>query len=323
MLVWADRVAELSATTGTGSFALSGAPTSFVTFASVCAVDDVVYYLAVALDGSGAPSGDWEVGLGTYVGSNTLARTRILASSNAGAAVSFAAGTKRVVLTQTATSIRGHSTPVAADFSTQRNGTGMGAATIADLTVSPGVVMSFSRNSVGSDWKQSYLLKAAPGAPFRAEALITMPWQTTNDFLMFGLAISSTNGADVAKHVQVGNLLNSSTWLYPYSKKNNGLNAQGADLTTLNAPTRLGQYVEQIWCAIEWDGTNINTYASFDGYAWWKHGVEPDTFFTGDPGLVGFGWEAVLSDGGTQYAWCSHFYVTTNLNEPLGRNRIG
>jgi len=45
------------------------------------------------------------------------------------------------------------------------------------------------------------------------------------------------------------------------------------------------------------------------------------TFFTGTPDLVGFGWEAVASDGGTQYVWCPHLYITTNLAEPFGLNR--
>jgi hypothetical protein len=41
---------------------------------------------------------EWEVGLGTYSSSNVFARTKVYASSNSGSAVSFAAGTKNVML---------------------------------------------------------------------------------------------------------------------------------------------------------------------------------------------------------------------------------
>jgi hypothetical protein len=53
---------------------------------------DTTYYAIIS-------STDWEVGLGTYATSgNTLARTTVYASSNAGAAVNFAAGTKYVYI---------------------------------------------------------------------------------------------------------------------------------------------------------------------------------------------------------------------------------
>lgn len=97
--VRADRVKETSTSTGTGAFTLSGAVTSFRQFSAVCATNDTVGYLIEAVDAVGAPTGDWEVGVGTYSSANTLTRTTVVASSNAGAAVDFAAGTKRVSLT--------------------------------------------------------------------------------------------------------------------------------------------------------------------------------------------------------------------------------
>lgn len=96
--VWADRVAETSTTTGTGAFTLSGAVDRYRTFGSVMSTSDTCYY---AIEGA-ASTGEWETGLGTYSGANTLTRTTVLASSNGGAAVNFSAGTKVVVLTQTA-----------------------------------------------------------------------------------------------------------------------------------------------------------------------------------------------------------------------------
>lgn len=100
-LIWKDRVLELATTTGTGAFTLGGAMTGYRTFASVCATSDTVYYLIEAVDASGYPTGEWETGLGTYSGTNTLTRTTPLDSST-GSAVSFSAGDKRVALTQPA-----------------------------------------------------------------------------------------------------------------------------------------------------------------------------------------------------------------------------
>ena len=87
-----DRVKDTTTTTGTGAVTMSGtAPTGYRT-------------LATAL-GSGSQSGipyvieltsEWEVGLGTFNGTTGLTRDVVLASSNAGALVSFSAGTKNV-----------------------------------------------------------------------------------------------------------------------------------------------------------------------------------------------------------------------------------
>jgi hypothetical protein len=101
-LLLKDRVQETATTTGTGAFTLAGAVAGFVTFASVCSVSDTFYYAIEGVDGSGVPTGEFETGLGTYSGTNTLTRTTVLSSSNAGSLVSFSAGTKRVMLTAAA-----------------------------------------------------------------------------------------------------------------------------------------------------------------------------------------------------------------------------
>lgn len=92
-----DRVKETTTTTGTGSLSLAGAASGFVAFSSVCANNDTVQYAIVEQSGSA-----WEVGLGTWQTGNTLARTTVYASSNAGSAVNFGAGTKDVFLTMAA-----------------------------------------------------------------------------------------------------------------------------------------------------------------------------------------------------------------------------
>lgn len=102
-LVVADRVMESSTTTGTGAFTLAGAHTGYIRFGDApgMSVGSTTYYCIEALDSNGNPSGDWEVGLGTYSGTNTLTRTTPAASTNGGAAVNFGAGTKRVFVTPT------------------------------------------------------------------------------------------------------------------------------------------------------------------------------------------------------------------------------
>lgn len=97
-----DRVFETSVTTGTGAFTLDGAVAGFRAFADVATVGDTFWYSIWRVDVSGAPSGQYEVGLGTYSAANTLTRTTVLESSNAGAAVVFLTGTKQVALTLTA-----------------------------------------------------------------------------------------------------------------------------------------------------------------------------------------------------------------------------
>lgn len=94
-----SRVAETSTTTGTGAFTLAGAVAGHQTFAAAMAVNDTTEYVISGADGS------WEVGVGTLTASTTLARTTVIASSNAGSAVSFAAGSKSVAITPLATRI--------------------------------------------------------------------------------------------------------------------------------------------------------------------------------------------------------------------------
>jgi len=87
-----DRVKETTTTTGTGSISMGGAVTGFRAFSSAFSTGDTTYY---TIDGG---SGEWEVGLGTLTSGTpwTMARTSVLASSNAGSAVNFSAGTKNV-----------------------------------------------------------------------------------------------------------------------------------------------------------------------------------------------------------------------------------
>ncbi len=98
-----DRVKETSTTTGTGALTVAGAPAGFRTFASVCAVGDTFRYTVQGVDSAGVPTGEWECGVGTYSSANTITRTTVLDSSNAGAVVTLSAGSKQVWIGMDAT----------------------------------------------------------------------------------------------------------------------------------------------------------------------------------------------------------------------------
>jgi hypothetical protein len=93
-LVLADRVKETTTVAGTGTATLLGAATGYRSFSVVGNANTTYYCIA------GQGTAEWEVGIGTYtLSGTTLARTTVLSSSNAGALVSFSAGTKDVFVT--------------------------------------------------------------------------------------------------------------------------------------------------------------------------------------------------------------------------------
>ena len=96
--ITADRVLDSSTSTGTGAFVVSGTPAAgYQTFSAVMSVGDTCYYSI-----QGQTTSEWEVGLATYSSANTLTRTTVYSSSNAGSAVVFSAGTKNVFMTMAA-----------------------------------------------------------------------------------------------------------------------------------------------------------------------------------------------------------------------------
>ena len=97
-LIVADRVHETSTTTGAGAYTLLGAITGYRTASSVCTNGDTFTYYAEDIDDLGRSTGAWETGLGTWGTGNILTRTTIYASTNAGAAVSWGPGTRRIGL---------------------------------------------------------------------------------------------------------------------------------------------------------------------------------------------------------------------------------
>ena len=87
----ADRVAETSATTGTGTYSLAGAMAGFQSFVAGVGDGNTCRYMVT-------DDTNWEVGLGTIADASpdTLARTTIEASSNSGSAVDWSAGSKNI-----------------------------------------------------------------------------------------------------------------------------------------------------------------------------------------------------------------------------------
>lgn len=97
-LVLADRVLETTVVTGTGDAALAGAVVGYQPFSTI-GNGNTTYYTIVAIDANGTPTGDWEVGVGTYVlTGNKISRDTVLSSSNGGALVYFPSGTKQIFL---------------------------------------------------------------------------------------------------------------------------------------------------------------------------------------------------------------------------------
>ena len=93
-LVLADRVQDLTTTTGTGTVTLAGSPPAgFQSFGAAIGNGNTTYYTI-----SGGTQ--WEVGVGTYTAAGTsLSRDTVLSSSNSGSLVNFSAGTKTVFVT--------------------------------------------------------------------------------------------------------------------------------------------------------------------------------------------------------------------------------
>ena len=101
MANFANRVRETSTTTGSGAVSLAGAVVGFRTF--VAGVGDgtaTVPYAIVGRPGE-ACEGQWEMGLCTVTAGtpDSITRDSVEDSSNAGALVTFAAGTKDVFIT--------------------------------------------------------------------------------------------------------------------------------------------------------------------------------------------------------------------------------
>ena len=140
----ADRVRETTQTTGVGEYIRDGAPTGFQPFSAMGAGNTAPY---LATDNI-----NWEVGIGTILGSSErLARTTILASSNAGAAVNWGAGSKDLICTLPAN-----------------------LAVILDAAGGPGVTSAYMRTVLASV-DETEARTAIGALPNDGSVLITVP----------------------------------------------------------------------------------------------------------------------------------------------------
>lgn len=168
--IFIDRVQDTSVTTGLSDFVLSGTPPStlFQPWSTV-GNTNTAYYLAT-------DATDFEVGLGTYSSTGpTLARTTILASSNGGSKVSFAAGTKTISLVEPALLFNGLVT-AAASFSPSANdgkALGTGSLSWSDLFLASGGTLNWNNGDVTVTHGTNTLAFAGASSGYSFDAQVT------------------------------------------------------------------------------------------------------------------------------------------------------
>ncbi len=183
--VQADRVQETTTTIGTGAVTLAGAVTGYRTFGSQMANGDTCFYLIVD-----PATGAWETGVGTWSTGGSLARTTVLDNSagTAPSAVSFAAGTKNVMMTQPAKGF----------------GAFYGALTIEDNpTTNHRAVLSSDDLAM---WIADATAAVAGGvSSYRSRGTLLVPTAVVNgDALAYGVYAMAHDGAS---YIPVGQIL--------------------------------------------------------------------------------------------------------------------
>lgn len=184
-----DRVLETSSTTGTGAYTLEGAVLGFQSFGVVGNANSC-YYCAADVDANGNPLGGWEVGVGTYtISGTTLSRDSILASSNSGAAVSWAIGTRRVFLVVPASyQAVPQITSFASSLHTHQNAAGGGQLTLGAVAASTAAIPfgaggGLSESAADFYWNDANK-RLALRVPTGTTPVATVDaWSTTSPFI--------------------------------------------------------------------------------------------------------------------------------------------
>lgn len=140
----ADRVAQTTTTTGTGTLSLDASIASGARgFVSGIGSTNTCFYCIVHQSAD-----EWEVGIGTVTdaATDTLSRTTILASSNAGLAVNLTAGTKDVFCVAPAV----YGLPLVqlpTTYAIRRSSESLGGATVGNARGSGAVDLQHARNA--------------------------------------------------------------------------------------------------------------------------------------------------------------------------------
>ena len=217
MPLLADRVRETSATTGTGTLTLAGAVAGYQGFNAAFANADTVYYVIQYAT-------EWEVGIGT-VGTGTLARNAVLASSNADALVPFSAGTKDVFCAYVAG--RAVTTSDAATLTNK---------TIYDYTNNVGANATHFRVKAGGTLSKGAVVKATGFTP--GELAIEVGLVTSAADTAIGVLEQSLTVGQFGTAVVIGELLNVNTNTYAF---NDVLYSNGSGGFTATKPSS-GKY---------------------------------------------------------------------------------
>lgn len=180
-IVVKDRVRETTSTVGTGQLTLSGAVNGYQAFSSIGNGNSTYYCIYEPI------AGTWEVGIGTYSSTgNTLSRDTVLASSNGGALVNFAANIKDVFITYPASqAVIGNATNGQIPIG---NGSGY---TLNTLTQGAGIAINNSSGSITIANSQPMIYPAA-GIPNSTGVAWATPYTVSGTGTVVALATSPT-----------------------------------------------------------------------------------------------------------------------------------
>lgn len=190
-------VGESSTTTGTGALTLAAALTDHRRFSAVCSTSDTTEVMV-----RHATDGSWAHCKATYSAANELTLTETVESST-GSAISWAAGTKEVVLTPLARSFAGLETawvPALAMVPRTTNGPSVGTV---EMTTNKNMLKTLDFDAATAEYAQFHV--KMPKSWDEGTVTAAFVWShaatTTNFGVVWGLqgvAVSDDDAGDVA-----------------------------------------------------------------------------------------------------------------------------